>query len=93
MLAKAPAAVRAIGGGSVGGATQTILTNDGTPSIGALGRGTVLGGLGGAGGDFVRGPDSADTLAREALAASGLSNAADWFINKPPSIGEASCGS
>jgi len=93
VLGEAPAAVRAIGGGSIGGVTQSVASANGHPSASEVGRGAVLGGAGGAAGDFFRGSEAANTTANEQLAGSATGNGLDALSGHPPSIGQASCGS
>jgi RHS repeat-associated protein len=92
-LKGAPAAVRAIGGGSIGGATQATVEHDGRPSLDDLRRGILWGAAGGVAGDFARGPQAMDTLGREQLVGSLTGNTGNVLSGHPPSIGEAACGS
>ncbi|MEN3281388.1 MAG: hypothetical protein V7607_2528 [Solirubrobacteraceae bacterium] len=75
-FAASGAAVRAIGAGAAGGFGETVASTGGRASAGQLATGVAFGALGGAAGDFARGPDAVDTAAREALTSSVAGTAA-----------------
>lgn len=77
-LPRAARALSAIGGGAVGGLSETTAANHGRPTMGPATRAVAIGAVSGAFGDFARGPDAIDTTGD----AAGLSWLTGFVIDR-----------
>lgn len=90
--AGAGAFVSALGVGAASGLGETVVANKGTPTTRQLATGIGVGAMGGISGDFVRGSDAANTVARESAAGTATSYGAGGVVNGFDPTAPGSCG-